>query len=56
VRTLAGNTNEGQRADGLGTDAKFGGMNRITVTPGGEVYVVDGRFLRKVEAIKENRL
>ncbi len=55
VRTLAGNNNQGQSADGLGSGATFGWISRITVTPGGEVYVVDGNFLRKVEAIKDNR-
>jgi sugar lactone lactonase YvrE len=55
VRTLAGNQTSPAMADGVGTGAGFGDILRrtgLTVTPGGELYVVDSGFLRKVEAVK----
>jgi len=55
VRTLAGNQTSPAMADGVGTGAGFGDILRrsgLTATPGGELYVVDSGFLRKVEAVK----
>lgn len=56
VRTLAGgrNSNVSDRLDGLGGGARFGTIytGALAVSSGGEVYVIDSSYLRKVEAVK----
>ncbi len=54
VRTLAGGSSVRIPLDGVGANAEFAFVNAggIAATPGGEVYVVDNGFLRKVEAVK----
>jgi hypothetical protein len=55
VRTLAGKAGTNALLDGVGTGASFNDIpygDSLTATPGGEVYVLDSGFLRKVEAVK----
>jgi sugar lactone lactonase YvrE len=54
VHTLAGGGGNRELVDGVGASARFGLVvaGGIAATPGGEVYLVDSGFLRKVEAVK----
>ena len=51
VTTLAGAAGQSAPVDGVGTDARFGGLGAITIDPAGNLYVADITFnsVRKID-------
>jgi hypothetical protein len=50
VTTIAGNGNSYSQADGAGTNASFSGVNSICSDHAGNLYIVSGSCVRKMDA------